>query len=272
MIHSKKLVYSKPKIKDNFQTFHKSISQQKINIYQTLNNSSINSKEPIIKSYIIKLKRKFDRNELYNNRATSYAFNRNNLITNEINLIIPSSNIINQDFNEKSNLFKENNVKNLSYSQTKRDKKEKSFEKLFNREINQNDDNNKSLSLSIGKSNKIIDNNIKNKKKIIKFILKKKLLEDRKKIKENSKILTTLFSEKKNKSSLNKNKNKKIKERNYDLYKNNHMINFSNSNSKNSYFNIKQLKNKLSKNQIGKNINDNDYYIENNFYNFYNFN
>ncbi len=268
MIHSKKYVYFKPKIKDTIKVFHKSISQQKINIYQTLNNSSINSKEPIIKSYIIKLKRKFDRNELYNNRATSYAFNRNNLITNEINLIIPSSNRINKECNEKNN----KNMEILSYTQTKRDKKEKSFEKLFNREINQNDDNNKSLSLSIGKSNKIIDNNVKNKKKKIKFSLKKKLLEDRKKIKENSKILTTLFSEKKNKSSLNKNKNKKIKERNYDLYKNNHMINFSNSNSKNSYFNIKQLKNKLSKNQIGKNINDSDYYIENNFYNFYNFN
>ena len=50
------------------------------------------------------------------------------------------------------------------------------------------------------------------------------------------------------------------------------MFHFSNLRNKNNYFNIKQFKNKLNKSQIGKNKNDNDYYIENNFYNFYNFN
>jgi len=271
MIHSKKLVYSKPKIKDNFQTFHKSISQKQINIYETLNNSSINSKEPTIKSYLIKFKRNFHRKELYSNREISYAFNRNNFITNEINLIIPSSNIINQDFNEKSDLFKENNVKNLSFSQTKRDKT-KIFEKLFNREINQNNYINKDLSLNLDKTNKIIDNNNKNKKKIIKFSLKKRLLEDRKKIKEKTKVYSALSYDEKNKNSLNKNKCKEIKERSYDFFKNNQMFHFSNLRNKNNYFNIKQFKNKLNKSQIGKNKNDNDYYIENNFYNFYNFN
>ena len=233
MIYKRKKIYSKPKLKDDSKLFYKyqngKTFEEKYEINEkndlSSENNSIILKQPLIKTYLIKLKRGLSGKKIPNNIFYN-ELSRNNSIINEININIPSNEKQHLNNEINGNTFFFGNKNNLSFNQSIQLKKETLI----------NNNKNKNFSLESEKNDNFVKNNFffsqdislnnynkreKGKSKTkIKFSLRKKLLEDKKKKKRT--LSTISIPKRKNlknnsfnfssKNNLIKNKHNKSKE------------------------------------------------------------